>query len=203
MPYDFSVDPDAGMPAPPSFTPVPMLRNRRGGWTPGKQRAFIAALCQWGSVGRAAQAVGMSARSAYRLLDRDGCESFARAWDKAVDHARERARADSLDRALHGHFVPVYRKGRLVRVEHRHNTRLAVALLSNQTAHLDKDVAYEVRNAAQIRADNKAVWRTDAAILGQLKAIREARAMLAEAEALAAQARHRAQATRGPRISGI
>lgn len=43
----------------PAFTPVPMTRSRHDGWTPERQRGFIAALAQSGIVARAARSVGM------------------------------------------------------------------------------------------------------------------------------------------------
>ena len=46
------------------FTPVPRERARRDGWTETRQRAFIAALDQLGSVAHAARVVGMTKRSA-------------------------------------------------------------------------------------------------------------------------------------------
>ena len=61
------------------FTPVPRRRVRRDGWSEEKQRLFIALLAKSGCVARAARAVGMTPRSAYRLLDADGADSFAEA----------------------------------------------------------------------------------------------------------------------------
>jgi hypothetical protein len=40
--------------------------------------------------------------------------------------------ADALERSFNGAFVPVYRRGRLVRVEHRRCDRLAIALLGGK-----------------------------------------------------------------------
>lgn len=190
LPYDFADEP-GGPIEPPRFTPVPMQRKRRNGWTPAKQRAFIAALCQWGSAAAAARAVGMSARSAYRLLDKDHSLSFARAWDRAVDMARERLRADSLGRALHGSFVPVYRKGRLVRVEHRRNDRLAVALLSGRDEQSIAEVAQRRRTGAERRSMSKQTYRdydsARAAVAAANAAWEDAQRQVAEAcEALEA-----------------
>lgn len=117
-----------------AFTPVPRLRKRRNGWTPEAQRAFIAALEQCGSVSHAARSVGMSPRSAYRLLESEGAESFAEAWDQALARGVERLRFDALDRSLNGSWVPVVRRGRVVRHEFRHCNRLAIALLSGRKA---------------------------------------------------------------------
>ncbi len=116
------------------FTPVPRLRRRRNGWTEETQRLFILALSECGCVSKAARAVGMSPRSAYRLLEADGADSFAEAWDQAIARGVERLRDETMKRAFEGDWVPVYRKGRLVRVELRRNDRLAIALLSGRNA---------------------------------------------------------------------
>jgi len=119
------------------FTPVPRRRARRSGWTDDRQRGFIAALARCGSVSAAAKHVGMTARTAYKLLDAPGAESFAAAWDAAIDLGFARVEIDALDRALHGSFVPIYRRGKLSRVEHRRNDRLAIALLSGKDKSID------------------------------------------------------------------
>lgn len=117
---------------PIDFTPVPRQRKRRNGWTPEAQRTFIAALEECGCVARAARAVGMSPRSAYRLLGAEGADSFAAAWDQAIARGVERVRGDAMLRALHGSWVPVVRRGRVVRMEFRHNDRLALGILSGR-----------------------------------------------------------------------
>lgn len=116
------------------FAPVPRLRARRNGWSAEAQRRFIECLADCGCVSQAARAVGLSARGAYRLLEAPGADGFAAAWDQAIARGIERLRADAFDRAFSGAWVPVYRKGRLVRVEHRRLDRLAIALLSGRKA---------------------------------------------------------------------
>lgn len=128
---------DVDPPQPIDFVAVPRRRNRRGGWSEKAQREFIACLQRTGSVAASARAVGLSASSAYRLLDVEGAESFALAWDKAWEEGLRRLREDSLDRALNGCLVPVYRNGRLVRVEHRRSDRLAIALLGRRNQEID------------------------------------------------------------------
>jgi hypothetical protein len=128
---------DDDTPEPIDFTPVPRLRNRRGGWSEQVQRDFIACLQRTGSVAASARAVGRSASTAYRLLTVEGADSFAVAWDKAFEEGLNRMKQDSLDRALNGSLVPVYRNGRLVRVEHRRSDRLAIALLGNRNRNID------------------------------------------------------------------
>ena len=116
----------------PEFDPVPRQRVRRGGWSEERQRGFIAALVKCGSVAAAARSVGLTPRSAYRLADAPGAESFVMAWDEAMKLGMAFIRDDSLDRSLNGAFVPVYRRGKLVRVEHRRNDRLAIAVLGTR-----------------------------------------------------------------------
>ena len=125
-------------PDPIPFDPVPRRRKRKDGWTEELQREFIACLQRTGSVTLSARAVGKAASTAYRLLEVEGADSFAVAWDKAAAEGLARLREDSIGRALNGSLVPVYRRGRLVRVEHRRNDRLAIALLGNRDNEIDR-----------------------------------------------------------------
>ncbi len=84
------------------FTPVPLERARSSGWSPLAQRRFIYALSVMGSVGAAARAVGMGRVSAYRLREREGADSFAAAWDNAMEAGRSRQYDYALERALNG-----------------------------------------------------------------------------------------------------
>jgi len=133
------------------FDPVPSRTNRKDGWTPERQRAFIAALARCGSVTAAAPNVGKSASGAYRLLDRDGAESFAAAWDLAAAQGRDRVRDCAIERAMHGAWVPVMRRGKIVRMEFRYFDRLAIAVLSGREAALGA--------AADDRAEARAIRR--------------------------------------------
>nr|WP_245842952.1 LysR family transcriptional regulator [Sphingomonas laterariae] len=64
----------------------------RARWTPAKQRIFLVALLECGSVARAARAAGMSRSSAHRLRARLAGTAFDRAWDQArAAHARRLA----------------------------------------------------------------------------------------------------------------
>jgi len=153
------------------FTPVPRLRNRRNGWTEAKQRGFIAALVRCGSVAAAAQCVGMTKRSAYRLIDAPGGAEFAAAWDEAVDIGLSRLRLDSLQRSLEGDYVPIYRRGKLVRVELRRNDKLAIAVLSGSNHEIE---AY--RRAAVARRE----YGQDMGALDTARGLREEQIVAAE-----------------------
>jgi hypothetical protein len=87
---------------PLHFTPVPRHRSGARGWTADAQRAFIHALSRCGVVAAAARSVGCSPRSAYQLRQRPGADSFAAAWDWAIeiglDESRTRALALIMDR---------------------------------------------------------------------------------------------------------
>ena len=154
-----------------TFTPVPRRRARRSGWTDDRQRGFIAALARCGSVSAAARHVGMTPRTASKLLDCPGAESFAAAWDAAIAQGFGQVATDALDRALHGSFVPIYRRGKLSKVEHRRNDRLAIALLSGHDQRTD---------ALRVSAVNRCEHRADLRALDNLRDERAAR--LAEVE---------------------
>lgn len=99
-----------------AFTPVPLGRQRARGWSLPQQQRFIMALAAMGSVGQAARAVGMGRASAYRLRDRAGAESFARAWDHAITLGQARMFDCAMERALNGVTTVRVLRGGAVRV---------------------------------------------------------------------------------------
>lgn len=131
----------------------------------------------------AARAVGMTPRSAYLLLDAPDADGFAKAWDKAIDQGIERVRSDALQRALGGVFVPVFRRGKLVRVEHRQSDALAIALLNGKDKVIDdyrrnagsrrrklrQDFAELDRQREEEQRKKYQVWAEHQAILDQLE----------------------------------
>lgn len=114
---------------PLAFAPVPLARARHDGWSAERQREFIRQLARIGLVSAAARACGMSAKSAYALRKRSGAESFAAAWDDAVDIGRFRGEAVAIDRAINGYLEPVFRQGRKVGERRRFNDRLLIAVV--------------------------------------------------------------------------
>jgi hypothetical protein len=109
---------DAEIVAPPKvplidFDPAP-TRKRRAGWTAEKQRKFIEHLALGSGVGESCGLVGMASRSAYRLRNKAGADSFARAWDAALVLATTRGTAIAWDRALNGRVERFYKDGELV-----------------------------------------------------------------------------------------
>jgi hypothetical protein len=120
-------------PDPPGdfpFDPVPSASRRHDGWTPERQRAFIAALARIGMVAAAARAAGMSRKSAYALRDRAGpASSFARAWDEAQRAGRANVWVTSVERAIDGVEVPYFYRGRQCGVRRVYDDRLLLAAL--------------------------------------------------------------------------
>jgi hypothetical protein len=192
-PADLGDEPDI------PFIAVPRMRNRRSGWTEARQRGFIAALARCGSVRAAARQVGLSPRTAYRLLDMDGADSFAAAWDQAIDIGRARIQADALERATNGSFVPVYRRGRLVRVEYRRCDKLAIALLGGK----DNDLM-ALSGAASRRNHRLDLAAADAARKEVERQREEQRAFYdAELQELIRRGEEVIRASRQPRIRSL
>jgi hypothetical protein len=69
-------------------------------WTAAKREAFLRALVETANVVGAARLVGLPDHSAYHLRRKD--ESFARAWDKALDEAYSKLEMMLLRRATYG-----------------------------------------------------------------------------------------------------
>ena len=70
------------------FAPVPR-KKRVDGWTPERQRAFIAALSATGSKRQAALAIGMQPYGVDQLLKAEGNDSFKAAYERAVAIAQQ------------------------------------------------------------------------------------------------------------------
>lgn len=111
----------------PHFTPVPLARSRKDGWTPARQRIFLAALFTTGIVSRAAKAAEMGVTSAYNLRKRPGAESFAAAWDQVEREARDRALAYVIEHVLNGETRPRFYRGRFIGTVHRVDQKVAPA----------------------------------------------------------------------------
>lgn len=74
-------------------------------WTPPCQRAFLEELAATGSVMRACQHVGKTARGAYGFRHRREGAAFRLGWDAAVLIARCVVEGTLLDRAMNGYQV--------------------------------------------------------------------------------------------------
>lgn len=115
------------------FTPVPR-KARYDGWTPDRQRAFIEALAETGSVTAACQRINMSTVGAYHLKRQRGADSFAHAWDAALAHGVQRLTDIAMDRAIEGVPVPVFHKGEQVGERRRYNDRLMMFMIKHHQA---------------------------------------------------------------------
>lgn len=118
-----------GHPPVPSFTPVPRRCKRHDGWTPARQRAFIDALAETGSVKHAAARINMAAEGAYYLRRQPGAESFAAAWAAALDYGVQQLADIAIDRARDGVPVPIFHNGEQVGEKRWYNDRLLMFIL--------------------------------------------------------------------------
>lgn len=118
-------------PALPAFTPVPRQCLRHDGWTPERQRAFIEALADTGSVETAARMVNMSTEGAYALRRHPQAAGFAAAWEAALNMGWRRLKDEAFERALNGQLVPVFVGGKLMGYRRKKNDRLLMFILSH------------------------------------------------------------------------
>lgn len=116
----------------PAFVPVPRACNRHDGWTEQRQRGFIAALADTGSVKAAAHAVNMTPESAYQLRRHPEAHSFRQAWEAALALGVQQLEDVAMERALHGTQVPVYSYGKLIGTRTVYNDRLLMFILRNR-----------------------------------------------------------------------
>jgi len=116
----------------PSFTPVPRKTNRHDGWTDERQKTFIEALADTGSVAAACRQVDMTTVGAYYLRRQPGAEEFRTAWEKAINLGVQRLEDIAMDRALNGVDVPIYSYGELIGTRKSYNDRLLMFMLRNR-----------------------------------------------------------------------
>lgn len=116
---------------PSEYQWLPVRRKpRKDGWTPQRQRDFIAALAGTGSLEFACMEVGMSKSSAHRLRRSPGADQFSAAWDVALEHAAKVLLDTAFERALIGSTEPVFdREGNRTGTRYRQNDRLLMFLL--------------------------------------------------------------------------
>jgi hypothetical protein len=115
-------------PALPEFTPVPR-KYRHDGWTPERQKAFIEALADTGSVSRAAAMCNMAQANAYTLRRAPGAEEFRRAWDAALDYGVQRLKDIAFERAIEGELIPVIAAGKVIGYRRKRNDALLMFCL--------------------------------------------------------------------------
>ena len=185
----------------PDFAPVPRFWNRHDGWTPERQRGFIEALADTGSVKRAAHAVNMTPEGAYLLRRHPEAGEFRKAWEAALALGVQRLEDIAMERALEGVEVPVYSYGKLVGTRRVHNDRLLMFLLRNRAR---KRFAAGTRPDAVARAELeklKKQWRAewlaeqnDPAEIARIRSDIEAKLKAMRQRTLDARAREHAEA---------
>lgn len=138
----------------PAFIPA-SPRDRRDGWTPEKQVAFIEALAECACVTEACERVGLSPSTAYRLRRRVDAYSFRAAWDAALDYAVRRLSDAAFSRALHGVSRPVFFQGEQVGERRYYDERLTMFLLRYRDP--DTYGAWRDRREPRRRPDARAI----------------------------------------------
>ena len=113
----------------PTSPRSPRKYDRHNGWTPERQRGFIAALAELGSVSGACKRVAMAKFGAYALRRAEGAESFRAAWREALDIGAQRLADIAMERAIEGVPVPIMYHGR--QVGERNDRRKWFVLSSN------------------------------------------------------------------------
>jgi hypothetical protein len=111
-------------------TARPGWSPRIDGWTPERIRIFLVSLAQCGVVGDAARAAGMSKQSAYAFRNSARGRHFEVGWRAAHLLARRQLGDELLSRALHGCVEVLTRGGEVIGERHRHDNRLAMAVLT-------------------------------------------------------------------------
>lgn len=146
-------------------TSVADLRPRHDGWTPDRQRAFLAALADTGAVAEAARRIGLSPASAYALRRHPGAAAFRTAWDGALADAWRRVEETALERVINGETEVWDRDGVQV-IRHRpcapqlviHMLERAERTNAATRAQAERESGMEqARKYAAIRADLRAL----------------------------------------------
>ncbi|SEI86304.1 hypothetical protein SAMN05428950_101411 [Sphingomonas sp. OV641] len=122
--------PAPAAPDPLAFTPVPR-KHRHDGWTAERQRGFIHALAETGSVKAAARRIGKTTEGAYHLRRQPEAESFRAAWEAALASGVQRLTDIAMERAMEGVPVPVFHKGEQVGERRWYNDRLLMFMLKH------------------------------------------------------------------------
>jgi hypothetical protein len=131
---------------PSLLAPVPIERIRHNSWTERRQRDFITALEEMGSVRHACRAVGKTRQSAYKLRERPGAESFSVAWDLALSTGYCKAFDRALERAQLGIVTPRFYKGKQIGTRHRLDFRLALTVLRRHPDNCARKLRDEARS---------------------------------------------------------
>jgi hypothetical protein len=119
---------------PPELEFTPIERRYQAGRntiTPDRQRAFIRALAETGSVALASKVIGNAGGSLYALKLVPGAESFAAAWDIAVQRGARQVRDILVDHAINGTPEYIYKDGVLVAERRVFNYRMMMWIVAH------------------------------------------------------------------------
>jgi hypothetical protein len=135
-----------------AFTPVATDARGRAirsdGFTPERQVTYLSTLAACGVVIDACRAAGICKDTAYNLRNGAQGRAFALAWDAAILISRGRMSDELMSRGMNGCIDRLYRNGELVAERHRHDNRLAMAILTR----LDRQAEGMGEGAAVARA---------------------------------------------------
>ena len=106
-----------------AFTPVEQRTKRWTGITAQKQRMFIAHLAATGAVSMAAKVAGHSTSAFYQLRKRGDADSFAAAWDRAVEAGARRVADLLMEYAIYGVPETISKRGQVILERRRPNIR--------------------------------------------------------------------------------
>ncbi len=115
-----------------AFTPVPrQVQAGRNTITADRQRAFILALAQTGSVTIASRVIGNAPASLYTLKLVPGAESFAAAWDAAVQLGARQILDILVDHAINGTPEYIDKDGEIVAERRIFNHRMMMWIVTH------------------------------------------------------------------------
>jgi hypothetical protein len=123
---------EASLDARLEFTPVPRATKRWNGLTDLKQRTFIQLLADSGSVTMAAKAIGTTTSAMYGLRRREGAESFAAAWEAAIEIGARRVLDTLMEHAIHGTPETIIQDGEVVAERRKYNHRAMMWIVSQR-----------------------------------------------------------------------
>jgi hypothetical protein len=128
---EFQFDPD-DFPPELEFDPAPQHAKRWAGINAQRQRIFIAHLAASGAVTMAAKVIGVSTSALYLLRKREGADSFAAAWDKAVEIGARRIADTLMEHAIYGIPETLSRDGQVILERRKFNTRAMVHIAASR-----------------------------------------------------------------------
>jgi len=121
-----------GGPADADAAPGPRVRRARVDGLSGiKQAVFLESIAAGLTVQEAAVEAGISTSAVYNFANRAAGRAFAIGWDAAVRRSRRRHADALMERGLKGQTEILRDKdGLLIGTRHRHDNRLAMAMLT-------------------------------------------------------------------------